>query len=118
MEEDAVTILISLFNIAKGNRISINEDFRPHITSVTCNDAPGSLPESLLKQATTLPYGEDEKNVKVWRKSTHPSEVFRSKEQNNADGMDAPWVGKEASEESEKTAGRWYYRKKIIFFVK
>lgn len=62
MEEDAVTILISLFNIAKGNRISINEDFKPY---VTCTDAPGSLPESLLKQATTLPYGEDEKNVKV-----------------------------------------------------
>lgn len=29
MEEDAVTILISLFNIAKGNRIIINDDFRP-----------------------------------------------------------------------------------------
>ena len=65
MEEDAVAILTSLFRIAESNRISINKDFRPHITSVTCNDAPGSLPESLLKQATTLPYGEDEKNVKV-----------------------------------------------------
>ena len=40
MEEDAITILIGL-----------------------CNDAPGSLPESLLKQATTLSYGEDEKNA-------------------------------------------------------
>ena len=29
MEEDAVTILISLFNIAKGNRIIINEDSKP-----------------------------------------------------------------------------------------
>ena len=65
MEEDAVTILISLFNIAKGNMISINDDFRPYTPPVTWNDAPGSLPESLLKQATTLPYGEDEKNVKV-----------------------------------------------------
>ena len=61
----AMTILISLFNIAKDNRISINEGFSPYIPPVTWNDAPGSLPESLLKQATTLPYGEDEKNVKV-----------------------------------------------------
>lgn len=53
MEEDAVTILISLFNIANSNKISINEDFRPYIPPVT----------SLLKQATTLPYGEDEKNA-------------------------------------------------------
>lgn len=63
--EDAVEILTSLFSIAESNRISINEDFRPYIPPVTWNDAPGSLPESLLKQATTLPYGEDEKNVKV-----------------------------------------------------
>ena len=63
MEVDAITILIGLFNIANSKKISINEDFRPHITSVTCNDAPGSLPESLLKQATTLSYGEDEKNA-------------------------------------------------------
>ena len=62
MEEDAITILIGLFNIAKGSRISINEDFRPY---VTWTDAPGSLPESLLKQATTLPYGENENNVEV-----------------------------------------------------
>ena len=59
MEEDAVTILISLFNIAKGNMISINDDFRPYIPPVTWNDAQGSLPESLLKQATTLPYEDD-----------------------------------------------------------
>ena len=65
MEEDAMTILTSLFRIAESNRISINEDFSPYIPPVTWNDAPGSLPESLLKQATTLPYGEDEKNVKV-----------------------------------------------------
>ena len=62
MEEDAVTILISLFNIANSKKISINEDFKPY---VTWTDAPGSLPESLLKQATTLPYGENEKNVEV-----------------------------------------------------
>ena len=60
--EDAVAILTSLFSIANSKKISINEDFKPY---VTCTDAPGSLPESLLKQATTLPYGEDEKNVKV-----------------------------------------------------
>lgn len=63
--EDAVAILTSLFRIAEGKKISTYEDFTPHITSVTWNDAPGSLPESLLKQATTLPYGEEEKNVKV-----------------------------------------------------
>lgn len=62
MKEDAVTILISLFNIAESNRISINEDFRPYIPPVTYTDAQGSLPESLLKQATTLTYGEDENN--------------------------------------------------------
>ena len=62
MEEDAVSILTSLFRIAESNRTSIDKDFKPY---VTWNDAPGSLPESLLKQATTLPYGEDEKNVKV-----------------------------------------------------
>lgn len=63
MEGDAVTILISLFNIANSKKISTYEDFTPHITSVTCSDAPGSLPESLLKQATTLPYGENEKDA-------------------------------------------------------
>lgn len=63
--EDAVAILISLFNIAESNRISINEDFRPYIPPVTWTDAPDSLPESLLKQATTLPYGENENNVEV-----------------------------------------------------
>lgn len=62
MEEDAMTILTCLFSIANSKKISINEDFKPY---VTWTDAPGSLPESLLKQATTLPYGEDEKNVKV-----------------------------------------------------
>lgn len=56
MEEDAVSILISLFNIAKGNSISIDKDFKPY---VTWTNAFGSLPESLLKQATTLPYGDD-----------------------------------------------------------
>ena len=65
MEEDAITILIGLFNIANSKKISINEDFRPYIPPVTCNDAPGSLPESLLKQATTLPYGENKNNVEV-----------------------------------------------------
>lgn len=63
MEEDAVTILISLFNIASSKKISTYEDFIPHITPVTYTDAPGSLPESLLKQATTLPYGENEKDA-------------------------------------------------------
>lgn len=63
--EDAIAILTSLFHIVEGNRIIINEDFRPYIPTVTWTDAPGSLPESLLKQATTLPYGEEEKNVKV-----------------------------------------------------
>ena len=62
MEEDAVTILMSLFNIAENNRISIGKDFKPY---VTWTDAPCSLPESLLKQATTLPYGENEKDVEV-----------------------------------------------------
>ena len=62
MEEDAMTILTSLFRIAESNRTSIDKDFKPY---VTWTDAPDSLPESLLKQATTLPYGEDEKNVKV-----------------------------------------------------
>jgi len=57
--EDAVAILTSLFRIADSNRISIEKDFKPY---VTWTDAPGSLPESLLKQATTLPYGEDENN--------------------------------------------------------
>ena len=63
--EDAVAILTSLFRIAESNRSFINENIRPYIPPVTYTDAPGSLPESLLKQATTLPYGEDEKNVKV-----------------------------------------------------
>ena len=62
MEEDAVTILISLFNIAESNRTSIDKDFKPY---VTWTDAPDSLPESLLKQATTLPYGENKNNVKI-----------------------------------------------------
>lgn len=62
MEEDAMTILTSLFRIAESNRTSIDKDFKPY---VTWTNAPSSLPESLLKQATTLPYGEDEKNVKV-----------------------------------------------------
>ena len=63
--EDAVAILISLFNIAESNRISINENIKPYIPTVTRNDAPDSLPESLLKQATTLPYGENENKVEV-----------------------------------------------------
>ena len=62
MEEDAMTILTSLVKIAESNRTSIDKDFKPY---VTWTDAPDSLPESLLKQATTLPYGEDEKNVEV-----------------------------------------------------
>lgn len=62
MEEDAMTILTSLFRIAESNRTSIDKDFKPY---VTWTDAPDSLPESLLKQATTLPYGEDENNVEV-----------------------------------------------------
>lgn len=62
MKEDAMTILISLFNIAESNRTFIGKDFKPYVTLTA---APNSLPESLLKQATTLPYGEDEKNVKV-----------------------------------------------------
>lgn len=60
--EDAVAILMSLFNIAENNRISIGKDFKPYVTWTA---APDSLPESLLKQATTLPYGENEKNVEV-----------------------------------------------------
>lgn len=62
MEEDAVTILISLFNIAKGSRIIINDDFRPYIPPVTWTDVSTSA-ESLLKQAKTLSHEEDEKNV-------------------------------------------------------
>lgn len=65
MEEDAVTILTSLFSIVKVNSISIDKDFKPYIPPVTWSDAPGSLPKSLLKQATTLPYGEKENNVEV-----------------------------------------------------
>ena len=65
MEEDAVTILTSLFDIANSKKISINEDFRPYIPPVTWNDSPGSLPESLFKQATTLPYGENENNGEI-----------------------------------------------------
>lgn len=60
MEEDAVTILISLFNIAESNRTFIGKDFKPYVTWTA---APDSLPESLLKQATTLPYGENENNA-------------------------------------------------------
>jgi len=60
--EDAVVILTSLFNIAENNRISIGKDFKPY---VTWTNAPSSLPESLLKQATTLPYGENKNNVEV-----------------------------------------------------
>ena len=62
MEEDAMTILTSLFRIAESNRTSIDKDFKPY---VTWTDAPDSLPESLLKQATTLPYGENKNNVKI-----------------------------------------------------
>ena len=60
--EDAVAILTSLFRIAESNRTSIDKDFKPY---VTWTDAPDSLPESLLKQATTLPYGENKNNVKI-----------------------------------------------------
>ena len=60
--EDAVEILTSLFRIAESNRTSIDKDFKPY---VTWTDAPDSLPESLLKQATTLPYGENKNNVKI-----------------------------------------------------
>lgn len=60
--EDAVAILMSLFNIAESNRTFIGKDFKPYVTWTA---APNSLPESLLKQATTLPYGENEKNVEV-----------------------------------------------------
>ena len=60
--EDAVEILTSLFRIAESNRTSIDKDFKPY---VTWTNAPSSLPESLLKQATTLPYGENENNVEV-----------------------------------------------------
>jgi len=60
--EDAVAILISLFNIAESNRTFIGKDFKPYVTWTA---APDSLPESLLKQATTLPYGKNENNVEV-----------------------------------------------------
>lgn len=61
MEEDAMTILTSLFNIAENNRISIGKDFKPY---VTWTDVSTSA-ESLLKKAITLPHGENEKNVEV-----------------------------------------------------
>ena len=59
MEEDAVTILTSLFRIAESNRTSIDKDFKPY---VTWTDAPSSLPESLLKKAKTLSHEENENN--------------------------------------------------------
>lgn len=65
MEEDAVAILTSLFSIADSNRISINENIKPYIPPVTWTDATDCLPKSLLKQATTLPYGENENKVEV-----------------------------------------------------
>lgn len=58
--EDAITILISLFNIAESNKFFM--DNKPYVTRT---NAPGSLPESLLKQATTLPYGENENNGEI-----------------------------------------------------
>lgn len=61
--EDAVAILTSLFRIADSNRTFIGKDFKPYIPPVTWTDAPDFLPKSLLKQATTLTYGEDENNA-------------------------------------------------------
>lgn len=52
--EDAIAILTSLFRIAESNKFFM--DNKPY---VTWTNAPGSLPESLLKQATTLPYEDD-----------------------------------------------------------
>lgn len=62
--EDAITILISLFNIANSNKISINEDFRPYIPPVTWTDVSTSA-ESLLKHAKTLSHEENENKVEV-----------------------------------------------------
>lgn len=60
--EDAVVILTSLFRIVEGNRIIINDDFRPYIPTVTWTDVSTSA-ESLLKQAKTLSHEEDEKDA-------------------------------------------------------
>lgn len=61
-EEEACEILYSLYRIISNQTNSVYPS-SPYIPPVTYTDAPGSLPKSLLKQATTLSYGEDEKNV-------------------------------------------------------
>lgn len=65
-EEEACEILYSLYRIISNQTISAypSSPYIPPVTYTdTYTDAPGSLPESLLKQATTLPYGKNKNKV-------------------------------------------------------